>query len=193
VRRLWWGWVTVVIVALPGCGEDGSGAEPVEAAEWAAVVCAEVGAAAVDLAEALDVINQLPGQVDADAPLGEQAEPLREAFLALPDYVDRFRAVVEATPAPATPDGTKFRDELLAELEEAATTFEEVADLADDLDDGTTVEQFFSGAQAFGDFPVALAASDLDFGEEVPPALGRAQADDDTCLDAQNQLVAILG
>ena len=181
----------MVIVVLPGCGDDGAGGEPVEAAAWAVAVCAEVGAAAVELDEALAVIDELPGQVDADAPLGDQAEPLREAFRALPDYVDRFRAVVEATPAPATPDGAEFRDELLAQLDGAAMTFEEVAALADDLDDDTTVEQFFSGAQAFADFPDALAASDLDFGEELPPALGRAQAEDDTCLDAQNQLVAI--
>ncbi len=159
---------------------------------WVAAVCGEVADAAVDLGAALAVINDLPGQVEADAALGDAAADLRDAFIALPDYVGRFRAVVEDTPAPDTPDGTAFREELLADLDAAAGTFGEAAEAAEALDGDTTVEQLFGGAQAFGEFPEAFAAADLDFGDAAPPGVAQAQAADDTCRDAQNQLATLL-
>ena len=67
------------------------------------------------------------------------------------------------------------------------------ADAAGLLDEDTTAEELFSGAQAFGEFPAAFADADLDFGEDVPPGVAEAQAADDTCRDTQNQLVAVLG
>ena len=180
-------------MALPACGgDDGSGEETTAPDAWVAAVCGEVADAAVDLGAALAVIDELPGEVEADASLGEHADDLRDAFAALPDYVDRYRSVVEDTPAPDTPDGAAFRDELLADLDAAAAVFGEAADAAEALDEDTTVEQLFGGAQAFGEFPEAFAAADLDFGDTAPPAVDEAQAADDTCRDAQNQLATLL-
>lgn len=192
VRRAWIG-LLLAVVALPACGgDDGGGDEATAPEAWVAAVCGEVADAAVDLGSALAVINELPGQVEADAPLGEHADDLREAFVALPDYVDRYRAVVEDTPAPATPDGAAFREELLADLDAAAETFGEAAEAAEALDADTTVEQLFGGAQAFGEFPEAFAAADLDFGDAAPPGVAQAQAAADTCRDAQNRLATLL-
>ncbi len=183
----------LAIVALPACGaEDGADDETVAPAAWVAAVCGEVADAAVDLGSALAVIDELPGEVEADAPLGDHADDLREAFAALPAYVDRYRSVVEDTPAPDTRDGAALRDELLADLDAAAATFGEAADAAEALDEDTTVAQLFDGAQAFGEFPEAFAAADLDFGDTVPPGVDRALDDDDTCRDAQNQLSTLL-
>ena len=184
--------LVLVVVALPGCGGDGAGEQTVAPADWVASVCGEVADAAVDLEVALAVINELPGEIRADAPLGDHADDLRDAFLALPDYLERYRTVVEDTPAPDTPDGAAFRDELLADLDAAAATFGDAADAAEALDGDTTVEQLFGGAQAFGDFPEAFAASDLDFGAAAPPAVDEAQDEDDTCRDAQNRLATLL-
>jgi len=192
VRRAWIG-LLVVVATLPACGgDDGGGEEAVTPEAWVAAVCGEVADAAVDLGAALAVINDLPGQVEADAALGDDAADLRDAFIALPDYVGRFRAVVEDTPAPDTPDGAAFREELLADLDAAAGTFGEAAEAAEALDGDTTVEQLFGGAQAFGEFPEAFAAADLDFGDAAPPGVAQAQAADDTCRDAQNQLATLL-
>jgi len=185
--------VVLAVVAAPACGgDDGAGDETVAPEAWVAAVCDEVAGAAVDLGAALAVIDRLPGEVAVDAPLGEHADDLRDAFSALPAYVDRYLAVVEDTPAPDTPDGGAFRDELLADLDAAAAVFGEAADAAEALDEDTTVEQLFGGAQAFGEFPEAFAAADLDFGESVPPGVDRAQEADDTCRDAQNQLATLL-
>ena len=184
----------MALVLLPACGDDGGGDdEVIPTAEWAATVCGEVHAAAADLADALAVIDELPGEVEADAPLGENAERLRDAFLALPDYVETYRTVVEDTPAPDAADGVAFRGEVLADLEAAAETFGEAADAARTLDEDTTVEGFFGGAQAFARFPQAFEASDLDFGEDVPPDIATALLDDQTCIDTQNQLLALIG
>lgn len=183
----------MALLALPACGGGSGDDETVAPAAWVAAVCGEVAGATADLGAALAVIDELPGEVEPDAPLGEHAEALREAFLALPDYVERYREVVEATPAPDTADGGTFREELLADLDQAATTFDAAAEAAEALDEDTTVEQLFGGAQAFGEFPTAFAAADLDFGEDVPPGVAEAQAADDTCRDAQNQLVTVLG
>jgi hypothetical protein len=183
----------LVVVALPACGgDDAGGDERVAPAAWVTAVCGEVADAAVDLGAALAVINELPAEVEADAPLGDHADALRDAFAALPEYVDRYRAVVEETPAPDTADGQAFRDELLADLDRAAATFGDAADAAEALDEETTVEQLFGGAQAFGEFPDAFAAADLDFGDTAPPAVDQAMADDNTCRDAQNQLATLL-
>lgn len=184
----------VALVVLPACGgDDGGSGEPVAPDVWVATVCDEVAGATADLGAALAVIDELPGEVEPDAPLGEQADALREAFLALPDFVERYRDVVADTPAPDTADGAAFRQELLADLDEAATTFAAAADAARLLDEDTTAEELFSGAQAFGEFPAAFAAADLDFGEDVPPGVAEAEAADDTCRDTQNHLVAVLG
>lgn len=192
VRRAWIGLLLAVVV-LPACGgDDGGSDETVAPPAWVAAVCGEVADAAVDLEAALAVINELPGQVEADAPLGDHAEDLREAFAALPDYVERYRSVVADTPAPDTPDGAAFREELLADLDGAAATFSEAADAAEALDADTTVEQLFGGAQAFGEFPEAFAAANLDFGDAAPPGVAQAQDADDTCRDAQNRLVTLL-
>src|SRR5829696_4517244 len=110
MRRAWAGLVLAAVL-LPACGGDDGGAGDVAVvapAEWAAAVCAEVQDAARDLADALAVIDQLPAEVAADAPLGEHAEPVRDAFLALPEYVDRYRTVVDDTPAPDTADGREL-------------------------------------------------------------------------------------
>ena len=185
--------MVLAALAVPACGGDvGAGDETVAPEAWVAAVCGEVADAAVDLGAALAVIDQLPGEVEANAPLGEHADDLRDAFLALPAYVDRYRAIVEDTPAPDTPDGAAFRDELLADLDTATTIFGGAADAAEALDEDTTVEQLFGGAQAFGEFPEAFAAADLDFGESVPPGVDRAREADDTCRDAQNQLATLL-
>jgi hypothetical protein len=185
--------VLLAIAALPACGaEDGTEDETVAPAAWVAVVCGEVADAAVDLGAALAVIDELPGEVEADAPLGDHADDLQEAFAALPVYVDRYRSVVEDAPAPDTRDGAAFRDELLADLDAAAATFGEAADATEALDEDTTVEQLFGGAQAFGEFPRAFVVADLDFGDTVPPGVDQALDDDDTCRDAQNQLVTLL-
>lgn len=180
-------------VALPACGgDDGAGDETIAPEAWVATVCGEVADAAVDLVAALAVIDELPGEVEADTPLGEQAADLRAAFAALPTYVERYRSVVEDTPAPDTPDGAAFRDELLADLDAAGEVFDEAAEAAEALDEDTTVEQLFGGAQSFGDFPEAFAAADLDFGDTVPPGVERVVDADDTCRDAQNQLATRL-
>lgn len=183
----------VGLLALPACGGDDGSGQTVSPDEWVAAVCGEVAEATVDLGTALAVIDELPGEVEPDAPLGEYAAALREAFLALPDYVEAYQDVVADTPAPDTADGIAFRDELLVDLDDAAATFGEAADAADRLDEDTTVEELFGGAQAFGEFPAAFAMADLDFGDDVPPGVAEAQVADDTCRDAQNQLVAILG
>ncbi|MET1049924.1 MAG: hypothetical protein ABWZ55_09870 [Acidimicrobiales bacterium] len=193
MRKAWWGLV-VALAALPACGgDDGGRGERVAPDEWVSVVCAEVAGATADLGAALAVIDGLPAEVEPDAALGEHADTLREAFLALPDFVERYRHVVADTPAPDTADGAAFREELLADLDEAAATFGAAADAAGLLDEDTTAEELFSGAQAFGEFPAAFADADLDFGEDVPPGVAEAQAADDTCRDTQNQLVAVLG
>ncbi len=180
------------LVVLPCCGGDDGGDETVSAGEWVAAVCGEVEDAVGDLEVALAVIDELPTDVEADAPLGDQARELRRAFLALPDYVGRYLAVVEATPAPDTADGAAFRDEVLADLRGADETFTAAARRARTLDRDTTVEEFFGGAQAFTRFPEAFAASDLDFGDDVPPGVAEAFADDPTCRDTQNRLVTLL-
>lgn len=183
----------LAVVALPACGGDDAGSEEVVApATWVAAVCGEVADAAVDLGAALAVINELPAEVEADAPLGDHADALRDAFAALPDYVERYRTVVEDTPAPDTADGAAFREELLADLNTAAETFGDAADAAEALDGDTTVEELFGGAQAFGEFPEAFAAADLDFGDATPPGVEQAMDADDTCRDAQNRLVTLL-
>ena len=194
MRRAWVG-LLAGLVLVPGCGGDDGAADDavVPADEWAAAVCAEVQQAAGDLADALAVIDELPAEVEADAPLGADAERLRDAFLALPEYVDRYRTVMEETPAPDTADGVRFRREVLADLEAAGDTFEEAANAAESLDEDTTVEGFFGGAQAFNEFPQAFAASDLDFGDEVPPGVSDVLLDDQTCIDTQNQLLALIG
>ena len=185
--------VLATLVAVPACGgDDGAAEEAVAPDAWVAVVCGEVARAAVDLEAALAVTDELPDEVAADAPLGDHADDLRGAFLALPGYVGRFRAVVEDTPPPATADGAAFRHELLADLDAATETFGDAAEAAGAIDGDTTVEQLFGGAQAFGDFPEAFAAADLDFGDAVPPAVDEAQDDDDTCRDAQNRLATLL-
>ena len=183
----------VGLLALPVCGGDDDGGATVAPDAWVAAVCGEVAGATADLGAALAVIDELPGEVEPDAPLGDHADGLRDAFLALPDYVERYRDVVADTPAPDTADGAAFRDELLADLDAAAATFDEAAAAAERLDADTTVEELFGGAQAFGEFPDAFALADLDFGEDVPPGIAEAQAADDTCRDAQNQLVVVLG
>lgn len=183
----------LAVVALPSCGGDDAGSEEVVApAAWVAAVCGEVADAAVDLGAALAVINELPAEVEADAPLGDHADALRDAFAALPEYVERYRTVIEDTPAPDTADGAAFREELLADLNTAAETFGEAADAAEALDGETTVEELFGGAQAFGEFPEAFAAADLDFGDATPPGVEQAMDADDTCRDAQNRLVTLL-
>ncbi len=182
----------VVLLGLAACGDGGGGEEDVSPAAWVEAVCGEVGAAVGDLETALAVIDELPTDVEADAPLGERAADLREAFLALPVYVERYLAVVEETPAPGTADGAAFRDELQADLRSAQETFAEAAVLAEELDAETTVEDFFGGAQAFAGFPEAFAASDLDWGDDVPPGIEEAYAAEDTCRDTQNRLVSLL-
>jgi hypothetical protein len=186
------------LLAVPACsGDDGGGDdadEPVvPVAEWATAVCTEVGDAAVDLRQALAVIDELPAEVEADAPLGEHAAPVREAFLALPEYVERYRTVVRDTPAPDVFDGPAFRREVLADLAMADETFAAAAGAASTLDEDTTVEGFFGGAQAFADFPEAFAASDLDFGEDAPPDVVAALLEDRRCIDVQNQLQSLIG
>jgi hypothetical protein len=191
--RAWVGLV-VALLALPACGgDDGGDEETAATSEWAATVCAEVQDAAVELADALAVIDELPDEVEGDAPLGENAAPVREAFLALPEYVERYGRVIRETPAPDTPDGATFRDEVLDDLETADETFSQAADAARTLDEDTTVEEFFSGAQAFSEFPQAFAAADLDFGDDVPPGVSEALLDDRTCIDTQNQLLSLIG
>jgi hypothetical protein len=190
--------MALLALALPACGgDDGAGDagsdEVIAARAWATAVCAEVGDAAADLQQALAVIEQLPDQVEADAPLGDQAGPVRNAFLALPEYVLRYQQVVEETPAPDTADGAAFRQEVLDDLESAARTFGEAAIAAEAIDGDTTVEDFFGGAQAFSGFPEALADSDLDFGEDVPPGVATALHDDQSCIDAQNELISLIG
>ena len=123
--------VLATLVAVPACGgDDGAAEEAVAPDAWVAVVCGEVARAAVDLEAALAVIDELPDEVAADAPLGDHADDLRGAFLALPAYVGRFRAVVEDTPPPATADGAAFRHELLADLDAATETFGDAAEAA---------------------------------------------------------------
>ena len=100
--------------------------------------------------------------------------------------------VADRHPGP-TADGDRFREEVLADLDEAPATFDAAAEAAERIDGDTTVEELFGGAQAFGEFPAAFAAADLDFGEDVPPGVAEAQAADATCREAQNQLVAVLG
>jgi hypothetical protein len=182
---------------LPACsGDDGgddTSADVVPPAEWATTVCTAVGEAAGQLQRALRVIDDLPDEVEADAPLGDEARPVRNAFLALPGYVERYRTVIDETPAPDTPDGIAFREEVLEDLTSAASTFGEVAAAAEAIDEDTTVEQFFGGAQAFAGFPEALAASDLDFGDDVPPGVAAALHDNQTCTDVQHQLVTLVG
>lgn len=185
--------MVLALVSLPACGgDDGAGDETIATEAWVATVCGEVADAAVDLVAALAVIDELPAEIEADAPLGDHADDLREAFAALPAYVERYRSVVEDTPAPDTPDGAAFREELLADLDAAAEVFGEAAEAAEALDGNTTVEQLFGGAQAFGDFPEAFADADLDFGDTVPPGVDRAVDAEDTCRDAQNQLATRL-
>jgi hypothetical protein len=187
--------MAVAGLLLAACGDDGGSAddERVPAPEWASAVCSTVGEAAGELRRALAVIDQLPDEVEADAPLGDHAGPVRDAFLALPTYVEAYRDVVEATPAPDTADGAAFREEVLADLDAAAETFDAAADAAEQLSEDTTVEDFFGGAQAFNEFPQAFTASDLDFGEDVPPGVSTALLDDQTCVDTQNQLLALIG
>lgn len=194
MRRVGTG-LLLALLALPACGGDDGGGdgEAVAPDAWATTVCAEVGDAAVDLRRALAVIDELPDEVAADAPLGDQARPVREAFLALPVYVERYRSVVEDTPAPDTADGAAFRDEVLADLASAATTFGEAAAAAEAISADTTVEDFFGGAQAFAGFPEALDASDLDFGEDVPPGVQAALQGNRTCAEVQSQLVNLIG
>ena len=97
------------------------------------------------------------------------------------------------TPPPPTPaTGQPSATSSWPTWTSAAATFGEAADAAEALDEDTTVEQLFGGAQAFGEFPEAFAAADLDFGDTVPPGVDRALDDDDTCRDAQNQLVTLL-
>jgi hypothetical protein len=177
-------------VATACGGGDGGRSGPPE--DWAVTVCGEVAGALGDLETALAVIEELPTDVAADAPLGGRARDLRLAFLALPEYIERYLAVVEATPAPDTPDGEAFRDELLADLRSAEETFGAAARRARTLRAETTVEEFFGGVEDFAGFPEAFAASDLDFGEDVPPGVGEAVTADTTCRDAQNRLVALL-
>jgi hypothetical protein len=182
------------LLVLAGCSDGGGGADEVVApAEWARAVCATVGEASGELRQALSVIDELPADVEADAPLGDQARAVRNAFLALPEYVDAYRSVVEDTPAPDTADGAAFRDEVLDDLAAAADTFDDAADAARAIDAETTVEQFLGGAQAFSGFPQALADSDLDFGEDVPPGVAAALAGDRTCVSAQNDLISLIG
>lgn len=186
--------LVVLLVVLAACGgDDGEEAEEVPPADWVAAVCGEVGAAVGDLEEALAVIDELPTDIPADAPLGERAAGLREAFLALPTYVERYLAVVEATGVPATADGAAFREELRAALGSAQDTFAAAAERAEALDESTTVEEFFGGAQAFAEFPQALADADLDWGPDVPPGIGEAFTADPTCRATQNRLVALVG
>ena len=194
VRRAWTGVVAGVLL-LAACGDDGGAAddEVVAPADWASTVCPAVGEAAGRLREALAVIDELPDEVAADAPLGDHALPVREAFLALPTYVDAYRTVVEDTPAPDTADGAEFRREVLDDLDAAAETFDGAAVAAEQIDPGTTVEDFFGGAQAFAGFPEALAGSDLDFGEDVPPGVAEALAGNRSCVEVQNQLVTLIG
>ena len=185
----------VGLLLLAACGDDGGAGddEVVAPADWASTVCPAVGEAASDLRRALAVIDELPDEVEADAPLGDHARPVREAFLALPDYVDAYRDIVRATPAPDTADGTEFRQEVLADLDDASETFEGVAVLADQITADTTVEDFFGGAQAFAGIPEALTGSDLDFGEDVPPGVAEALAGNRSCIEVQNQLVSLIG
>jgi hypothetical protein len=185
--------VGLLLVAV-ACSDDGGADDEVVApADWASTVCPAVGAAAGELRQALVVIDELPDEVEADAPLGDHAETVRDAFLALPTYVDAYRTVVEDTPAPDTADGAEFRDELLGDLDAAAETFETAADAAEQLEASTTVEDFFGGAQAFAGFPEALADSDLDFGDDVPPGVADALADNRSCIDVQNELLTLIG
>jgi hypothetical protein len=187
--------VVAGLLLLAACGDDGGAAdeEAVAPADWASTVCPAVGQAAGELGRALAVIDQLPDEVEADAPLGDHARPVREAFLALPTYVDAYRTVVEDTPAPDTADGAAFRQEVLDDLDAAADTFDGAAVAAEQIDDDTTVEDFFGGAQAFAGFPEALADSDLDFGDDVPPGVAEALAADRSCIDVQNRLISLIG
>jgi hypothetical protein len=197
VRRLWIGAV-LCVAALPSCGSSddagtGDTAEVIPPAAWAEAVCTEVGAAAEDLEAALAVIDELPVEVEADAPLGDVAGPLRDAFLSLPTYIDRYRTVVESTSAPDTPDGQAFRREVLEDLNAAGRTFGEAATRAETLDGDTTAEGFFGGAQAFADFPEAFASADLDFGDDVPPGIAAALTGDRTCAEVQGRLQSLIG
>ena len=197
VRRARIGWLAALpaVLTLVSCSGDGGGGDVPEAvavSDWAAAVCAEVGEAAVDLRAALAVIDELPAEVEADAALGDQAGPVRDAFLALPAYVERYRAVVEGTGPPDIADGEAFRQEVLDDLAEAEATFGEAAAAAESLDASTTVEGFFAGSQAFGDFPAAFDASDLDFGEDAPPAVTEVLTSDPACVEVQNQLLDLI-
>ena len=187
--------MAVGLLLLVACGDDGDAGddEAIPPEEWASTVCPAVAEAAGELRQALAVIDQLPDEVEADAALGDHARPVRNAFLALPTYVDAYQRVVRATPAPDTADGSAFRNEVLEDLASASETFDGAAVAAEQIDESTTVEDFFGGAQAFAGFPEALSDSDLDFGEDVPSGVAAALAGNRTCVEVQNQLVSLIG
>jgi len=182
----------LVVAGLTACG-GGDDPATVPPDEWAATVCAAVGEAVGGLEEALGVIDQLPDDVAADDPLGAgQAAILRDAFAALPVYVDEYLAVVEATPAPDTADGAAFRDELLADLEASGRIFARAALAAEEVDADTTVADFFTRAQGFARFPEAFAAADLTY-DDPPPGVAEALAAESTCDTTQGRIATVLG
>lgn len=188
----------VVLLALgvglvPACGDDGDAGPTVATDEWATTVCTAVGEAVGGLEEALGVIDQLSADIAADDPLGpEQAAILREAFAALPVYVDDYLAVVEATPAPDTADGVAFRDELVADLDASGRIFARAALAAEAVDADTTVADFFTRAQGFARFPEAFAAADLAF-DDPPPGVAEAMAAESVCDTTQGRITSVLG
>jgi hypothetical protein len=185
--------LAVALLLLAACGGGDQADDGLPPDEWVARLCAEVGDATGDLESALAVIDQLPTELDADAPLGDRLDALQRAFASLPTYVERYLTVVEDSPPPATADGAAFRDELLVGLREATREFDRAAEVVALLGPDTTVTEFFAFAQTFTGFTEALAAADLDFGDDAPPGVAEARADDASCRAVSNRLAAALG
>ncbi len=187
------------MLLIAGCGGDSgddSGDEQggdVAPEAWVETICSGLQAPVTDLAEALAVINDLPAEVDPDQPLGERLGDLKQAFAALPTYLDRYLELVETTPPPDIPDGAAFRDDLAAELRDAQSVLSDAADAIALLPQLTTATRFLRQVERFAGFNEALSVIGLDLGDDVPPEIADALSTEPACQDVTGQLAAALG